>query len=133
MTDVIPEKFSDLLERPLLGHLATTRPDGSPQVNPMWFLWDADSQEIKLTHTKERYNYRNLQHEPRISLSITDPDNQYRYLSMRGVVERIEDDPEGEFYNVLARRYRGHTTEVKDKAVRVVLHVRPTAWRERLS
>jgi len=126
-----PATHLDLLQRPLFAHLATVRPDGAPQATPMWFLWDPDSQEIKLTHTKERYNYRNLQHEPRISLSITDPDDPYRYLSMRGVVERIEDDPEGDFYNLLSRRYRGHPIEVKDKAVRVILHVTPTAWRER--
>lgn len=35
----IPEGYESLLERPLYGHLATMRPDGNPQVNPMWFAW----------------------------------------------------------------------------------------------
>ncbi len=126
-----PESHLDLLERPLFAHLATVRPDGAPQATPMWFLWDPKAGEIKLTHTRERFNYRNILRDPRISLSISDPDNNYRYLSMRGVVDTIEDDPTGDFYNVLSRRYRGHSTEVKDKAVRVILHVRPTAWRKR--
>ena len=126
-----PDSHLDLLERPLFAHLATVRPDGAPQATPMWFLWDPSDQVIKLTHTRERYNYRNIQREPRVSLSIVDPEVPYRYLSMRGVVEKIEDDPEGDFYNVLSQRYRGHPIEVKDRAVRVILHVRPTAWRER--
>ena len=33
----IPKGYETLLERPLYGHLATTRPDGNAQVNPMWF------------------------------------------------------------------------------------------------
>jgi len=126
-----PDSHTDLLERPVFAHLATVRPDGAPQTTPMWFIWDPHEGVIKLTHTKERYNFRNIQHEPRVSLSITDPDNEYRYLSLRGVVEKIEDDPTGDFYNVLSRRYRGHPIEVKDKDVRVILHVRPTAFRSR--
>ncbi len=126
-----PASHTDLLERPLFAHLATVRPDGAPQATPMWFLWDPDEGVINLAHTKERQNYRNIQHDPRVSISITDPDNEYRYLSLRGVVDKIEDDPTGDFYNVLSKRYRGHPIEVKDKDVRVILHVRPTAFRSR--
>jgi PPOX class probable F420-dependent enzyme len=128
-----PESHLDLLERPLFAHLATVRQDGAPQVNPMWFLWDPANEVIKLTHTKARHNYQNIKAEPRIALSITDPDNQYRYLQVRGIVEKIEDDPTGNFYNVLSMRYRGHPIEVRDKDVRVIMHVRPTAFKTRNS
>jgi PPOX class probable F420-dependent enzyme len=128
-----PESHVDLLERPLFAHLATVRQDGAPQVNPMWFLWDPENEVIKLTHTKKRHNFRNIQAEPRIALSITDPNDQYRYLQVRGIVEKIEDDPTGAFYNVLCTRYRGHPIEVRDKDVRVIMHVRPTAFKARNS
>jgi len=36
----LPESHADLLERPLFAHLATIRPDGSPQISVMWFAWD---------------------------------------------------------------------------------------------
>jgi PPOX class probable F420-dependent enzyme len=128
-----PESHVDLLERPLFAHLATVRQDGAPQVNPMWFLWDPENEVIKLTHTKKRHNFRNIQAEPRIALSITDPNDQYRYLQVRGIVEKIEDDPTGAFYNVLSTRYRGHPIEVRDKDVRVIMHVRPIAFKARNS
>ena len=32
----VPDGYEDLLTRPLFGHLATTRPDGTVQVNPMY-------------------------------------------------------------------------------------------------
>ena len=126
-----PQTHLDLLERPLFAHLATIRPDGSPQVNPMWFLWDAGHGVLRLTHTKERHNYRNVRRDPRVALSVADPDDQYRYLQVRGVVEDIEDDPTGGFFQTLQRRYRGAAGEVPDRAVRVILTIRPTAWKAR--
>jgi PPOX class probable F420-dependent enzyme len=126
-----PESHLDLLERPLFAHLATVRQDGGPQVNPMWFLWDPAEEVIKLTHTKTRHNYRYIQADPRVALSITDPDDQYRYLQVRGIVEKVEDDPTGAFYNVLSTRYRGHPIEVRDKDVRVIMYVRPVAFKTR--
>ena len=127
----LPESHLDLFERPVFAHLATVRPDCTPLVNPMWFFWDGDEGVIKLTHTKRRQNYRYIQQQPRVALSIADPDDQYRYLQVQGVVERIEDDPEGSFYQLLQQRYRGYTTEVKDRADRVVFTVKPTAWKVR--
>lgn len=126
-----PASHVDLLERPIFAAFATVRADGAPQVNPMWFLWDAAAQRIRLTHTRTRHNFRYLQSEPRVALSMMDPDDQYRYLQVRGVVEKVDDDPEGEFYNVLAQRYRGHRAEVKDRDVRVILTVRPIAYKAR--
>jgi PPOX class probable F420-dependent enzyme len=126
-----PASHLDLLERPLFAHFATTARDGSPRVNPMWFLWDADAGVLKLTHTRQRHNFRNLQSEPRVALSITDPDDQYRYIQLRGILENIEDDPTGAFYQSLQQRYRGYTNEVKDRDVRVVFTIRPTGFKAR--
>jgi PPOX class probable F420-dependent enzyme len=126
-----PESHLDLLERPLFAHLATVGGDGAPRINPMWFLWDPEQGVLKFTHTRERHNFRFLQREPRIALSIIDPDDAYRYLQVRGAVEKVEDDPTGAFYQVLQQRYRGYTSEVKDRAVRVILTVRPTGFKAR--
>jgi PPOX class probable F420-dependent enzyme len=126
-----PESHLDLLRRPLFAHLATVRSDGAPLVNPMWFVYDEGSNRIRLTHIRSRHNYGNLQREPRVAISITDPDDQYRYLQLRGEVEKEEADPEGSFYQLLQQRYRGHTTEVKDRAERVIFTIRPAAWKAR--
>src|SRR5579859_4294726 len=126
MTDTLvqpPATHLDLLERPLFAHFATVAADGSPRVNVMWFLWDADAGVLKLTHTNQRHNYRYLQKNPHVALSIADPDNQYRFLQVRGVVDHIEPDPTGAFYSTLQMRYRGETSEVKDRDVRVMLTI----------
>src|SRR5690349_7256197 len=126
-----PAEYADLLERPLFAHFATVARDGSPRVNPMWFLWDDAAGVLKLTHTNQRHNYRYLKSNPNVALSIVDPDDGYRYLQLRGQVEQVEADPTGAFYQTLQQRYRGHTSEVKDKNVRVVLTIRPTGFKVR--
>jgi PPOX class probable F420-dependent enzyme len=123
-----PQSHADLLSRPVYAHLATVRPDGAPLVNPMWFLWDEAQGVIKLTHTKRRSNYRFIQSEPRVALEISDPNDPLRYLQIRGVVEAIDDDPTGAFYEVLQKRYSG-TGEMSDREYRVVITVRPTAFK----
>ena len=123
----VPEEFADLLTRPLFSHLATVRPDNTPQVNMMWFLWDGEF--LRFTHTTPRQKYRNLQANPAIAMSVADPDNGYRFLEVRGVLDRVEPDPTGDFYGVLAARYGNPPTEpVADAAVRVVLVIRPTKF-----
>jgi PPOX class probable F420-dependent enzyme len=123
-----PESHADLLTRPVFAHLATVRPDGAPLVNPMWFLWDEANGVIKFTHTKRRSNYNYFHSEPRVALAISDPDDPYRYLQVRGVVEAIEDDPTGAFYEILQKRY-GRTGEVSDRENRVIVTVRPTGFK----
>ena len=126
-----PDSHLDLLHRPLFAHLATVGEDGAPRSNPMWFAYEPAENRILLTHLRTRHNYRFLKLEPRVALSIVDPDDPYRYLQLRGVIESEQADPEGDFYNRLQQRYRGRTAEVKDRAERVVLAVRPTAWKGR--
>ena len=117
-----PPPHVDLLERPLFAHLATVRPDGAPQSSVMWFAWDGS--RIRMTHTRTRQKFANLAREPRVAISVADPDDQYRFLELRGTVEKVEDDPGAEFYRSLQHRY-GMDYEVTDADVRVVITIRP--------
>lgn len=125
-TPVIPDSHVDLLARPLFAHLATVRPDGMPQVNPMWFAWDGTY--VRFTNTTSRRKHRNVTAEPRVAVSINDPDAPYRYLEIRGRVERIEPDPGAVFFGELAQRYAlALDGPPGDAADRVVFVVRPEA------
>lgn len=124
-SSVIPHKFEDLLGSKALAHVATVGPKGEPQSNPVWFDWDGEY--IKFSQTKTRQKYRNLRRDPRVALSIVDPENPYRYLEVRGVVERIEDDPDFDFINAMAKKYLG-VDEYPDRRPgeeRVIIYVRP--------
>ena len=101
----IPDSHADILETKGFAHLASIGPDGEPQSHPVWF--DTDDGRIRVSTTKTRQKYRNLQGEPRVSLSILDPENPYRYLEVRGRVAAIEDDTDYAFINSLAKKYMG--------------------------
>jgi PPOX class probable F420-dependent enzyme len=116
----IPEDFLDLVQRPIFASLGTVRPDDTVQVNPMWF--DYDGKHLRFTHTTKRAKFRNLQHNPSMSLLITDPDAPERYLELRGSLVETVPDPDGDYYVHLGRRY-GNPDQAPppDKADRVVL------------
>jgi PPOX class probable F420-dependent enzyme len=125
---VIPDDLIDLLERPIFGNLGTIRPDDTVQVNPMWFEFDGD--QIRFTHTTYRAKYRNLQHNPSMSLLIIDPDDPLRFLEVRGSLVDVVPDPEGEFYVRLGRRYGDPDTpppaDSKDRVI-LVMDVKKSA------
>ena len=120
VTTMIAGDYVALLTRPLYGHLGTIRPDDTVQVNPMWFEYDGTN--LRFTHTTKRAKYRNLQHNPAMSLSIIDPENHFRYLELRGRLVDIEPDPTGAFYVRLGQRYGNPDQQPPpDSADRVVL------------
>jgi PPOX class probable F420-dependent enzyme len=103
MIDVNHPKVQKILQSKTLAYLATIGSHGEPQSSPMWFLWDGEY--IKFTHTTTRQKYQNIQGDPRVSISISDVDDPYTNAEFRGMVERIDKDPDGTFYNTLADRY----------------------------
>jgi PPOX class probable F420-dependent enzyme len=123
MSAPIPDDLRDLVDRPLFAALGTVRPDNTVQVNPMWF--DFDGEHLRFTHTTYRAKYRNLQANPSMSLLVIDPDDPQRYVELRGTLDKIEPDPEGDFYVHLGRRY-GDADQAPppDAADRVVLFMR---------
>lgn len=118
--DVVPESYRFLLDLPLYGHLGTIRPDDTVQVNPMWFEFDGE--HVRFTHTSKRQKFRNLKHNPSMAMSITDPDNVFRYLEVAGRLVDVIPDPEGAFYVHLQNRYGNDSTQAPpDAADRVIL------------
>jgi len=127
MSDISPPAtHAGLLQRPLFAHLATVRPSGAPQSSVMWFDWDGS--RLRFTHTKDRQKFVNLNKDPRVAVSIADPDDPYRFLEVRGTVDAIDDDDEAaSFYVSLQERY-GKPRPIPPNHGRVVISVRPTRF-----
>src|SRR5262249_45091078 len=86
-------------------HLATVMADGSPQVTPVWFDWDGT--HIRVNSAKGRIKDRNMRARPTVALSIVDPDNVYRYLSIRGRVTAVTERGADAHIDALAKKYLG--------------------------
>ena len=120
MTSEIPAHLQYLLERPFFGALGTVRPDGAPQVNPMWFMHVDDT--IRFTHTTYRAKWRNLQQNPAMSFMVFDPDDPMTYIEVRGTLTEAIPDPTGAFYVRLQNRYGDPSEQApRDAADRVIL------------
>ena len=121
----IPSKFRDLFEKKSFASLATLMPDGRPQVTPVWV--DFDGQNVVINSAKGRQKDRNMRREPRVSMSIPDPENPYRYLEIRGTVVEVTEQGADDHIDRMAKKYLG-----KDEypfrtptEVRVLYKVRP--------
>jgi PPOX class probable F420-dependent enzyme len=121
----IPDTHRDLFERPVLASFATVMPDGQPQVTPVWC--DYDGSYVRINTAIGRPKYRNMRANPKVTLLLVDPDNQFRYLEVRGVVERFEERGADEHIDALAKKYLGvdvypnHTPSER----RVICYIRP--------
>lgn len=125
MAAAIPDKYRDLFTKRAFMHVATLMPDGTPQVTPVWC--DLQNGLIVFNTAKGRQKDRNLRRDPRVSLAISDPDNPYRYLQVRGRVVEIDEKNADAHIDAMAKKYLG-----KDKypyrqpgEVRVLYKIQP--------
>ncbi|MFB6171228.1 MAG: PPOX class F420-dependent oxidoreductase [Haloarculaceae archaeon] len=124
----IPDDFLDLFEKKTFAHLATLYPDGSPQVTPVWVDYDADADRVLVNTERDRRKEKNVREDPRVAVSMTDPDNPYRMLQVRGEVEAITTEGAREHIDELAHRYMGEDEYPNPiQTERVILSIRPNS------
>ncbi|GCE50186.1 PPOX class probable F420-dependent enzyme [Thermosporothrix hazakensis] len=131
METALPESLLDLFQRPILGHLATVMPDGRPQATPVWV--DYDGTYILINTTEQRQKAKNMRARPRVALELVDPDDDYRWLAIRGRVVEATTEGAVEQLERLVERYRGtsHFPHTEPGEVRVLFKIVPehvTAW-----
>ncbi len=105
MSQVIPEQYLDLFEKQAFGNLGTLMKDGSPQVTPVWV--DYDGKYVRFNSAKGRVKDNNIRRDPRVSISLQDPANPYRYLEIRGRVVEVTESGADEHINNLSQKYLG--------------------------
>lgn len=130
MTIEIKPEFRDLLERPIVVTLVTLMPNHQPQASPVWFSWDGS--HIWINTARGRQKDRNMSARPQVSILSVDPDDPYRYLEVRGVVDEITEEGALAHINSLSKRYRGRedyyaaNPAQRGKETRVIYKIRPT-------
>jgi PPOX class probable F420-dependent enzyme len=125
MAQPIPEKYLDLFKKAAFGNLATIMKDGSPQVTPVWV--DYDGEYVRFNSALGRVKDKNIRRDPRVALSIFDPENPYRHLEIRGRVVEITRNGADDHINSLAKKYLGKDVYPYRQAgeVRVMYKIEP--------
>ena len=121
----IPEKYLDLFSKKAFANLGTTMPDGGPQVTPVWV--DFDGTYVIVNSARGRQKDRNMRRNPKVALSIMDPDNAYRYVEVRGKVVDITEEGASAHIDKMAKKYLGvdKYPYAQPGEVRVLYKIRP--------
>lgn len=125
-----PEKYIDLFKPETKAHLflATSMPDGSPQVTPVWF--DNDGEYILINTNEGRVKDRNMKERPKVAMVIQDPGDPFRYLGIRGEVVSYTREGADEHIDMLAHRYRGRPWTYRAGQKRIIFKIRPDHFDE---
>ncbi|MGV9882008.1 PPOX class F420-dependent oxidoreductase [Streptomyces sp. NPDC003006] len=120
---VLGESVRTLLDGKNFASVATLGPGGAPQNSVVWIQRDGDA--ILFSATAGRQKVRNLERDPRISLSVYDLTNPYSSAEIRGTAEILPDEGKRLPYE-LSHKYLGIDPPAeKDDEIRVIVRVTP--------
>jgi PPOX class probable F420-dependent enzyme len=99
----LSDKAKALFDSKALGMLGLVSDDGSAQVTPVWITRDGDT---PIFNTVEGRPKAKIMHrDPRVTLTIVDPENGYSYVELRGRVEFEEGQAANDTIDALAKKY----------------------------
>src|SRR6185369_4662983 len=128
----IPDSHVHLLQRGVHGVLATMMPDGTPQSSIVWT--DYDGEHLLINTTLERQKGKNMQHNPRVTLLVIDPQDSGRWVEVRGIVKELTSEGAEAHADKLTERYcypkqyfyrDVYPPEQKHKETRVIAKIEP--------
>ncbi len=101
----LPQDLLDLLRKPSTCYVATTMPDGSPQLTQTWV--DTDGEHVLVNSVQGFLKVRNIERDPRVAVAVSDPDNPRRYFQVRGRVVDVTTEGAADHIERLSQKYLG--------------------------
>jgi len=113
------------LENPFVGVVTDLRPDGSPHSTVVWV--DVDDEGVSFNTAWPRAKPRYLANDPRASLTVVDPADPYRWITVDGTVT-LSEEGANEQIDRLAKKYVGLDSYPwhKPEETRVSVRISPT-------
>ena len=105
--------------------LTTLLPDNHPHTQVMWV--DASEKHLLVNTEVHRQKFRNVERDPRVTVTIWDLEDPYRFVEVRGeVVEKVKGQEAREHIDELSHKYRGKPYQTQIQSERVVLRIAPS-------
>ncbi len=105
MSPIIEGRAEELLKAKNFVVVSTLRPDGSVHAAPTWV--DVQDGKPVLNTADGRAWPRNLERDPRVTLTVQNAENPYEYVTIRGRVTERTTDGADEHIDALAKKYMG--------------------------
>jgi PPOX class probable F420-dependent enzyme len=105
MSTKVEGHAAELLEAKNFCNVSTLRPDGSVHTVPVW----VDIQDgLPVLNTAEGRAWpRNLERDPRVTLTVQNMENPYEYVTVRGRVAERTHEGADQHIDALAGKYLG--------------------------
>ena len=122
--DGLHPKVTELASGENFAALTTIMPDGHPQTQVMWV--DADGDHLLINTEVHRQKFKNVERDPRVTLTIWDKEDPYSFVEVRGEVVGKTKGPEARAHiDKLSYKYHGRPYGTQIKSERVVLAIAP--------
>jgi PPOX class probable F420-dependent enzyme len=107
-----------------IASVTTLLRDGTPQTTPMWV--DADDDHLLLNTEVHRQKFKNIERDPRVTVTIWDASNPYEYAELRGrLVDTVRGPEARSHIDQLSQKYNGTDYPNPIQSERVILKVAP--------
>ena len=116
----LSERHIELLKGKNFGVIATLGEHGRPQTSVVWV--DTDGENVLVNTTNKRAKGRNLRQDPRVSISVWDNEDPYKYFEVEGTVE-LDETGANEHISELSRRYEDR--DFHTPVDRVIARIKP--------
>ena len=114
----------DLAQATNFAALTTLLPGGQPSTQVMWV--DADDEAVLINTEVHRQKFANVRRDPRVTVTVIDAANPYRYAEIRGHVSETITGPAARAHiDALARKYTGGPYANEIQSERVILRITP--------
>jgi PPOX class probable F420-dependent enzyme len=105
MAKLTEDQRAFIRENPFYAVVTTLRKDGSPHATVVWV--DEEDGKILLNTAYPRAKSKDLTNDPRAAVTIIDPTNPYRWISVSGPVTLTTDGANDDI-DRLSRKYTGN-------------------------
>jgi PPOX class probable F420-dependent enzyme len=137
---VIPEsEFGDRVRERLRNSetiwFTTTSANGTPQPNPVWFLWDEEDESVLIYNATRARRLEHVAVRPRVSLHFDSDEHADEVIVLAGVAEQAADVPPVTEHEAYLAKYRddiariGSDPEKFAQDYSVPLRIRPVKLR----
>lgn len=113
-----------LLDGKNFAYLATVDDTGGPQVTPVWIEYDGT--HVLFNTEEKRAKTKHLRSNPRVAICVSNAENPYHYVEIRGAVVEMTTEGADEQINRLSHVYLGKDYPFNQPGdVRVTVKVAP--------
>ena len=120
----LPERAQNLIHRRVYAHVATVGPGGAPHVVPVWV--DTDGEHVVINAPEETVKIRHMRRDPRVAVSILDPNDPWGTLQVIGRVVAITREGADAHIDSMQRKYTGaERYERRSGSARVIVKILP--------